>query len=103
MFYYIPYRNLNEGNKWKESLIKWKNTAKWILLGAFLYKIIKGYLPDIVCALAESFGISQTLYIYEHELVALDGSISSILGLLVGIYYFSKKGIKNFLQDNISI
>lgn len=97
LIYYLTIRKKRHQQILKQSINDWLYTSIlvislpiFLIIGAFVYILIESYLPSFVTGIVESFGISQTIYIFEHELLDLDGSLSSLLGLAFGIYYLIK-------------
>ena len=101
----IPLHSLRSGSAWKGAAQTWLRTLGWslavpalLILGGFLYKILKGYLPEWLKALAESFGVAAKVFVFDHEFFPIDGSLATLLALAVGVYLFLSQGIHKGLH-----
>jgi hypothetical protein len=99
---FIPFKEIKSKEKWKNNLLLFSKTIFYILLlpvlmliGGFLYKLLKDSLPDFVCTIFESFGLAPKIFFGAHEFTKLNGSLASFVGLLLGLYYIYRKIDKN--------
>ncbi len=97
----FPAATLGNRRAWLDAWAKWRRAAiavlfapVFMLVGGFLYKIAKDWLPKLLATVVESFGFKPTFYIGSKEtpLVGpLDGSLACLIGL-VSVYGFFNDG-----------
>ena len=101
----IPWRRLHSGSAWKEAVERWCQPWSWLLfaiilciLGETLFIVTKDFLPKAISELAEQFTITGTISVAvtgykETTPLALTASLSGLIGLTIGAYFFLKKGV----------
>ena len=102
----VPLQSLTSVSAWKRAGATWIQIVKWslavpglLIVGGFLYKMTKGYLPDWLKAFAESFGVAAKVFIFDHEFFPVDGSLATLLALAVGVYLFLSQGVQKGLRS----
>jgi uncharacterized protein YneF (UPF0154 family) len=96
----LPLKSPRDGSAWRGAWNAWRRVAiaillipVFILVGGFLYSLVKEYLPDPVAALAEAFGFKPSFYIGSQDTLLvgpLDGSVACLIGLVGGIWCAQK-------------
>jgi len=96
----IPYKSIKDRNEWesvKQKIVGKLKRLLWIplcmVVGALIFLLVEAIFPKAMTKVAEAFGMTMSFYFFngENSLITLEGSIASIIGLLVGLYVFSKK------------
>ena len=101
----IPWRAPRDAQHWAAAFQQWCQPVIWLgvavilaILGESVYLVSKDWWPAGVRSVAEAFSVSATLSIADFQFLTLKGSVAAVLGLLVGIYLFLRKGIKGALR-----
>jgi len=96
----IPYKRIKDKYEWKSVKDKIVGTLYgllWIpacmVIGALLFLLVEKIFPTAMTRVAEAIGLTMSFYFFngENSLITLAGSFASVLGLIVGLYVFSKK------------
>ncbi|HTU00158.1 MAG TPA: hypothetical protein VMG58_00025 [Candidatus Sulfotelmatobacter sp.] len=105
----VPRRHIGEGAAWLSGFQTWARTIVWfvalivlILAGQMLYIVLQKMIPEGVSKLAESFEVHGAISIFDFDFAELTGSLSALLGLIVGLYLFLKKGVRDTLNSLLS-
>ena len=104
LFFYtltiIPYKNIKEKYEWnsvKQKIVGALKGLLWIpfciVVGGLFFLFFEMIFPNAGTKIAEAFGMTMSFHFFnsENSLITLEGSIASFLGLLVGLFIFSKK------------
>ena len=102
----VPWRHLHLGSAWRESFVHWCQPWFWLLvavvltvLGESLYLAAKDQLPKALTAVADKVSITATLSVLkDYKPLSLTASLSGCFGLVLGIYLFLAKGVKDVLK-----
>ncbi len=102
----VPWRHLHLGSAWREAFVHWCQPWFWLLVavalavaGESLYLAAKDQLPKALTAVADKFSVTATLSILKsYKPLSLTASLAGFLGLVLGIYLFLAKGVKDALK-----
>jgi hypothetical protein len=89
----IPFRTPFNLGAWKIAASRWWRALIisclipiFMILGAFFYALVKSNIPGWAQTILESFGIAFTPTICGTAWSKLDGSLTTMAGLLIGAY-----------------
>lgn len=95
-FLLLPVTTPGDRRAWTAAWVSWRWAATAVLLtpvlmlvGGFVYKLIKDWLPKLLATVVESFGFKPTFYVWSEDtpLVGpLDGSLACLIGLVSGVW-----------------
>jgi hypothetical protein len=97
----IPWRSIGDRSAWYTAFMKWCQPVFWFLIaivltivGQSLFLLSKEHLPKGLVELSEKFSLDITLKSWEFTFATLKGSLSALVGLVVGSYLFLQKGVR---------
>lgn len=108
--YLVPWRALRSSTAWRSAFSTWAQPWFWLLLmllftivGESLFIVAKEYLPTALSALAEKFSVTATLSVAvpgyrETTPLSLTASLSGLIGLLIGAFFFVENGVRDLLK-----
>jgi len=98
--YLVPWRSLGDSARWAEAFRLWCQPIIWLavavalaVLGESLYLVSKDHWSQGMRNVAEAFSLSATFTVNDFQFLALKGGVTSLLGLIVGLYLFVRKGV----------
>ena len=101
----IPYKTLFSSVAWK---VFWERYRKIVIqsfwmpvllfLGALIYLIFKGIMPEIIKNISELFSISFNFSIASSSFFELELGFIGILGLIIGYIIWYRKGFKSYRE-----
>jgi hypothetical protein len=105
-FFLVPWRYLRSASAWREAFVHWCQPWFWLLVavllavvGESLYVAVKNYLPKALTAVADKFSITATFSVLkDYKPLSLTASLSGCVGLVLGIFLFLAKGVKDVLK-----
>jgi len=102
---FVPWRPPRNKQSWINGFENWSRILIWLIgiivltaVGQMLYLALKPILPEGLQNVAESFQLVANVRFGEFQFAELSGSLIGICGLVLGIYVFMKKGIKQTLN-----
>ena len=101
----IPWRAPKDTQRWAAAFQQWCQPVIWLgvaliltILGESMYLVSKDWWSTGVRSVAEAFSVSATLSIADFQFITLKGTLAAVLGLIVGVYLFLRKGVTGALR-----
>ena len=98
--YLVPWRSLGNAARWGDAFRLWCQPIIWLavavalaVLGESLYLVSKDHWSQGMRNVAEAFSLSATFTVNDFLFLTLKGGVTSLLGLIVGLYLFVRKGV----------
>jgi hypothetical protein len=98
--YLVPWRSLGDSAQWGQAFRLWCQPIIWLavalalaVVGESLYLVSKDHWSQGMRNVAEAFSISATFTVDDFQFLTLKGGVTALLGLIVGIYLFIRKGV----------
>ena len=100
VLYLVPWRSLGDSTRWAEAFRLWCQPIIWLavalalaVLGESLYLVSKDHWSQGMRNVAEAFSGSATFTVNDFQFLTLKGGVTALLGLIVGLYLFVRKGV----------
>ena len=98
--YLVPWRSPGDSAQWGEAFRLWCQPIIWLVvalacavLGESLYLVSKDHWSQGMRNVAEAFSVSATFTVNGFQFLTLKGGVTALLGLIVGLYLFVRKGV----------
>jgi len=101
----VPWSNFRDGAAWQSAFFKWCQPVFWLaiavvltVVGQSIFLLSKEHLPKGLADLSEKFALDVTVKSWDRNLATLNGTLSALLGLVIGTYLFLLKGVRRALD-----
>ena len=104
---FLPWHTPRNKQSWINGFEKWSKIIIWFFVIIFLtavgqifYLALKSITPEGLRNVAESFQLVANIRFGAFEFAELNSSLTAVVGLFLGLYFFMKKGIKQTLAES---